>query len=394
MKIVHKTYKFRLEPNESQQVLLDKHLGSVRWVYNHFLNERKNEYFENKKTLGYYHQCKTLTQLKEDNETDWLREINSQSLQQSLRCLDTAYSNFFKGKARFPRYKSKKNTNGFVVPQRVKMKNGRLCIPKFKEGIRVKVHRIIDGEIKYCTITKTSSSKYFVSMTCKVEHEQIIKTGKAVGLDLGLKDLVITSDGTKFPNLRYSEQCAGKLKKAQRRLSKKKKGSRNYEKQKLKVAKVHEKIINSRKDMLHKTSNNIVNEYDIVSVENLDIHQMMSERMFARSIGDASWRRFIGFVKYKIDWNDKTMIEISRFFPSSKTCSKCGWINQNLELRERKWKCYDCGALHDRDINASINILNEGLKVLSSGTGDYTCGGDLINKLPMKQGACLTSSSH
>ena len=362
MKNIHRTYKFELLPNEEQKTLLDKHFGCVRYIYNHFLNERKEQYQSDKKTDNYYGQAKTLTELKKKEDTIWLKEVNSQTLQFALRSLDTAYVNFFRGNAKFPRFKSRKNKNTFTVPQHTKVVDGRIFLPKFKGGIKVNIHREIKGEVGKFTISKTPTGQYFVSILTEQEYNSKKKTGKSVGIDLGLKDFAITSDGIKYKNNRYTKRYARKLKKAQQYLSRKQKGSNGFEKQKLKVAKIHEKITNTRQDTLHKVSNDIVSNYDIICLEDLNIKGMIKNRKLSKHIADASWGTFVRFVEYKANWNDKTVIKINRWYPSSKTCNVCGYINQDLNLSDREWTCKN-GHKLDRDLNASQNILKEGLKI-------------------------------
>lgn len=222
MKTIHRAYSFAIKPNQKQQILLGKHFGCVRWVYNHFLNERKEQYELNKKSDNFYAQSKILTEIKKKEETVWLKEVNSQTLQFALRCLDTAYLNFFRGNAKFPRFKSRRDKNTFTVPQSVTVENGRLYIPKFRDGIKINLHREIKGEVKHCTIIKTPTGKYFVSILCETQYEPKPKTGKDVGIDLGLKDLVITSDGIRFKNNRYTKHYEHALAKAQKHLSRKK----------------------------------------------------------------------------------------------------------------------------------------------------------------------------
>jgi len=362
VKNIHRTYKFELLPNEEQKTLLDKHFGCVRYIYNHFLNERKEQYQSDKKTDNYYGQAKTLTELKKKEDTIWLKEVNSQTLQFALRSLDTAYVNFFRGNAKFPRFKSRKNKNTFTVPQHTKVVDGRIFLPKFKGGIKVNIHREIKGEVGKFTISKTPTGQYFVSILTEQEYNSKKKTGKSVGIDLGLKDFAITSDGIKYKNNRYTKRYARKLKKAQQYLSRKQKGSNGFEKQKLKVAKIHEKITNTRQDTLHKVSNDIVSNYDIICLEDLNIKGMIKNRKLSKHIADASWGTFVRFVEYKANWNDKTVIKINRWYPSSKTCNVCGYINQDLNLSDREWTCKN-GHKLDRDLNASQNILKEGLKI-------------------------------
>jgi putative transposase len=372
-----KSYKYKINPNEDQKVLLNKHFGSIRFIYNHFLNERKREYDTNKQTINYYDNCKSLTELKKQEEYSWLNEINSQSLQVSLKNLDDAYNGFFKKRTKFPKFKSKHTKNSFKVPQGVKLEDGKLKIPKFKEPIDIILHRTFSGTIKQCTISKTPTNEYFVSILVETEHTKLPKTGKSIGIDLGLKDFVITSDGYKYKNNRYTKTYQTALKKAQQHLSRKKKGSNKYKEQKLKVAKLHKKITNSRLDNLHKVSTELITKYDVIFLEDLNIKGMIKNHKLAKHIADASWSNFITLLTYKAEWNDKQIVKIDRFFPSSKTCNYCGYINQNLKLSMREWTCPSCHTKLDRDLNASKNILKEGYKILSSGTDDYRSGGEI-----------------
>ena len=378
MKIIHWTYSFQLLPNKEQEILLNKHFGSVRYIYNYFLNERKEQYQQDNESDSYYIQAAHLTQLKKQEATKWLKEINSQTLQFSLRSLDTAYVNFYRGNAQFPQFKSKHKKNTFTVPQYTKVIGNKIYFPKFKKGIKINIHRDIKGKIGKFTISKTPTGKYFVSILTKQEINPFKKTGKLVGIDLGIKDFVVTSDGIKYKNNRYTKQYEQKLAIAQQHLSRKKKGSNGFEKQKHKVAKIHEKIINTRQDTLHKVSNEIVKNYDIICLEDLNIKGMIKNHRLAKHIVDASWGTFVRFVEYKADWNDKQVVKVGRFYPSSKTCNSCGYINQDLKLSDRKWTCPKCSIILDRDFNASLNILLEGLKILSSAGTVENKGGEKV----------------
>lgn len=391
MKMVNKTYRFRLFPTAEQEILLAKHFGCVRYVYNHFLNERKEQYQANKKSDNYYKQAATLAKLKKEEDTKWLKEVNSQSLQFALRSLDTAFLNFFRGKAQFPKFKSKKHKNTFTIPQFGKLEDGKIIIPKFKDGIKVKLHREVKGKIDKMTITKTPTGKYHVSIFTEQIIDELPKTGKQVGIDLGLKDFVITSDNKKFKNNRYITKYAKQLKKAQQHLSRKQKGSNGFEKQKLKVARIHEKIANCRLDTLHKVSKELVKSYDIIVLEDLNVKGMIKNHKLSKHIADASWGNFVTLLQYKCDWYGKKLVKVNRFYPSSKTCSECGWINQELKLSDREWTCNSCGAIHDRDWNASKNILKEGLKNLSAGTVEYTDGD--LNKTSEKKHKSMKSEA-
>jgi putative transposase len=372
-----KSYKYKINPDEEQKVLLNKHFGSIRFIYNYFLNERKQEYETNKQTINYYDNAKSLTELKKQEEYSWLNEINSQSLQVSLKNLDDAYNGFFKKRTKFPRFKSKHSKNSFKVPQFVKIQNGKLRIPKFKNPIDIILHRTFSGTIKQCTISKTSTNEYFVSILVETTHTATPKTGKSIGIDLGLKDFAITSDGYKYKNNRYTKRYQTKLKKAQQHLSRKKKGSNSYQEQKLKVARLHKKITNSRLDNLHKVSTELITKYDVIFLEDLNVKGMIKNHKLSKHIADVSWSKFIELLTYKAEWNDKKIIKIDRFFPSSKTCNCCGYINQNLKLDMREWTCPSCNTKLDRDLNASKNILKKGYKIISSGTDDYRSGGEI-----------------
>jgi len=391
MKMVNKTYKFRIYPTAEQETLLAKHFGCTRYVYNHFLNERKEQYQRDKKSDNYYKQAAALTKLKKEEGTKWLKEVNSQSLQFALRSLDTAFLNFFRGNAQFPKFKSKKHKNTFTIPQFGKLEDGKIIIPKFKDGIKVKLHREVKGKIGKMSITKTPTGKYYVSIFTEQIIDELPKTNKQVGIDLGLKDFVITSDNKKFKNNRYTKKYAKQLKKAQQHLSRKQKGSNGFEKQRLKVAKIHEKIASCRLDTLHKVSHKLVNEFDVIVCEDLNVKGMIKNHKLSKHISDASWGNFVRLLQYKCDWYGKELVKVNRFYPSSKTCGDCGWINQELKLSDREWTCKSCGVVHDRDVNASRNILKEGLKIISGGTLDNTDGDS--NKTSVKKHKSVKSEA-
>ena len=372
-----KSFRYKLYPTKEQEVLLNQHFGHSRWVYNHFLNERKKQYQADKKSDNYYKQAATLTKLKKEEETRWLKEVNSQTLQFALRSLDTAFLNFFRGNAQFPKFKSRKNKNTFTIPQFGVIEEGKINIPKLKDGIKVKLHREVKGKIGKMNITKTPTGKYYVSIFTEQVIEELPKTNKQVGIDLGLKDFVITSDNKRFKNNRYTKKYAKQLKKAQQHLSRKQKGSNGFEKQKLKVAKIHEKIASCRLDTLHKVSKQLVSEYDVIVCEDLNVKGMIKNHKLSKHIADASWGNFVTLLQYKCDWYGKELVKVNRFYPSSKTCGDCGWINQNLKLSDREWTCKACGVTHERDWNASKNILKEGLKNISAGTVDYKGGEEI-----------------
>ena len=392
MRKFNRTYRFRLYPNNEQTELLAKHFGCSRFVYNYFLSQRKEQYMLTGKSDNYYAQANTLTILKKQEETAWLKEVNSQTLQFAIRSLEAAYTNFFKKRAKFPNFKSKHSKNSFTVPQFASVAGGRLFVPKFKDGIKCRVHREIKGKIGKVTITKTPSGKYFVSVFTEEEYiTPIKKTGNSVGVDMGLKDLLITSDGETFKNNRYTRRYERKLAKAQRHLSRKKKGSRGFENQRLKVARLHEKISNSRADYLHKCSISLVRRYDTICIEDLNVKGMTRNRRLSKSITDASWGKFVFMLTYKAEWNSKQVVKVDRFFPSSQTCNVCGYVNKHIkDLSVREWECPECHTHHDRDINAAINILRFGLNNISAGTVDYTGGEEVRADLFGKPFLCET----
>lgn len=369
MKIIHKSYKFRINPNKEQQTLLSKHFGATRFVFNYYLNKRKEGYLENKTSLNYYDNANDLTLIKKDENYVWLKEINSQSLQSSLRNLDAAYNKFFRKQAKFPNFKSKYDKQSFTIPQSVTIEGDKLYIPKFRKGIDINIHRRIEGRILFGTISKSTTGKYHISITCEVEYQQYEKTNSSIGIDTGIKDLAILSNGEVYPNIKTLKTNLKKLKYKQRQLSKKQKGSNNRLKQKQILATLHEKVTNTRIDYLHKVSTDIVKNHDIICIEDLAVKNLMKNHKLAQAFSDVALGTLYAMLEYKSNWNDKTIVKIDRFFPSSKTCSVCGWIKQDLELKDRKWDCPSCKTSHDRDYNASKNILKQGLNILNSGCG-------------------------
>ncbi len=361
---MYKARKYRIYPTSSQKELIHKHCGSVRFLYNLALETKTMAYLGSKVNLSRYDLQKQLVDLKK--ELPWLKEINSQSLQVALLDLDTAYSNFFKGRAGFPKFKKKSNRGSFNVPQNVIVENNLLIIPKFKEGIKINLHRDLVGTIKQATISFTPTGKYFVSILCDTKEEIPTKApiteSTTIGIDLGIKNFAITSEGEVFENPKYLRKAQSKLKYIQRKYSKHK-GKRT----KKKLAKLHEKITNQRQDFLHKTSTKLICENQTICLETLVVKNMVKNHNLAQAISDVSWSTFVTMLEYKADWYGKNILRIGQFAPSSKTCS-CGVINKDLKLSDREWTCKSCGTTHDRDILAACNIKSFALKNIFSGT--------------------------
>jgi putative transposase len=359
-----RAYKYRISPTNSQKELIAKHIGSSRFVYNLALETKTTAYLGSKHNFSPFDLIKQLPELKK--ECEWLKEVNSQSLQQSIQNMDIAFKKFFKG-AGFPKYKSKhKGKQSFSIPQNVIVENNLLIIPKFKEGINIVLHREIKGTIKSATISVTPTGKYFVSILVDTNIEIPIKTpiteSTTIGIDLGIKDFAITSEGEVFENPKYLRKAQSKLKYVQRKYSKHK-GKRT----KKKLAKLHEDVVNKRKDFLHKLSSKLISENQTIALETLAVKNMVKNHNLAQSISDASWSTFVSMLEYKAAWYGKNILRIGRFAPSSKTCSNCGTINKELTLKDREWTCKGCNSVLDRDVNAAINIKSFALKNHLSG---------------------------
>jgi putative transposase len=352
------SYRFRLYPNKEQHILLSKHFGAIRYTYNHFLAARKDKYLSSKKSSNYYGDCKDLTELKKAHI--WMKEVYSQSLQFSLKCLDAAYNNFFAGRGRFPVFKKKYSHQSFRVPQNVKVVENKLVIPKFLEGIRMVKHREVEGEIKFATISRNKAGQYHVSITVERDIPVLAPVDAEVGVDLGIKTLATCSDGKVYENKKPYRSLIRRIKMAQRRLSSKKKGSKNRDRAKRKLAKMHLKVKNIRNDHLHKVTTKIIRENQTVYLETLNVQGMMKNHCLAGAIADAAFYETKRKLEYKADWYGRMVKYLDRWFPSSKTCSGCGFIKQDLRLSDREWACPRCGEVHDRDLNAARMILKQG----------------------------------
>ena len=354
-----KAFKYKINPTKEQTTLLNKHIGASRFVYNLALECKQMAWAGNRVNLSCFALHSQLKGLKA--ECEWLKEINSQSLQQSITNLDKAYTAFFKGQNSFPNFKKKSNGGSFNIPQNVLLENGKLIIPKFKKGIDIVLHRPTKGEIRQATISRTPTGKYFVSILCEtgepIKPKTVVKENTTVGIDLGIKTFIVASDGKEFDNPKFLRKAQSRLKFVQRKYSKHK-GKRT----KHKLAKLHEKVANQRKDFLHKTSTQLIRDNQSVAIEDLAVSNMVKNHKFAQSISDAGWSTFVTMLEYKAEWYGKNILKIGRFEPSSKLHANCGHINKELTLSDREWTCPKCGEVVSRDLNASINIKSFALK--------------------------------
>lgn len=373
-----KAYKYRIYPTEDQKVLFSKSFGCCRYVYNWALNIKIEVYKSKKETLSNVYLTNLMkSELKRDNK--WLTEVNSQSLQSSLRNLDTAYKNFFLDKkVGFPRFKSKKSKQSFHCPQHcnVDFKRNVLNIPKAKD-IPIVLHRKFKGTIKTVTISMTPCGKYFASILVDTDIKELpvskVQPETTLGIDLGIKTLIVGSNDPTFENPKNLEKCLIRLKMLQKRLSHKQKGSSNCNKARIKVARLYDHITNCRKDNLHKITYVLTHDNQVrtICIEDLNVKGMVQNHHLAQAISDASFGMFRAMLEYKCKWYGINLIKIDRFAPSSKTCSKCGYIYKGLKLSERNWTCPECNTHHDRDLNAAFNIKYFGLnKALSMERGN------------------------
>lgn len=370
---MYKAFKYRLYPTKRQAELLNKHFGCCRFVYNLALNLRISRYKSEKKDTSRNELEKEVTKLKKQEEYAWLKEVNSQSLQYALVCLDSAYKKFFKEKKGFPKYKSKRSSKqSFTAIQNtsVDFNNGLLYIPKFREGIKCVFSREFVGKICSCTISRHASGRFFASIIVEdgkaLPDRPTACENKAIGLDLGVKTFAVCSNGEEIANPKYLRKSEKRLKHLQRKFSRTKNGSNRHEKARLALARQYEKVTNQREDFLHKVSTRLVKDerFDTICLENLNIAGMVKNHHLAKYISDCSWSKFVSMLEYKAEWYGKNILKIGRFDPSSKMCS-CGYINKELKLKDRSWTCPKCGSINNRDLVAAKNILKFAFHPLS-----------------------------
>jgi putative transposase len=392
---MYKAYKYRIYPTSEQETLLAKSFGCARWFWNYALNLCQETYKNTGKGLTRGYIQGLLPALKKEYE--WLSEPYSQCLQVVALNLSTAYKNFFDKRAMLPKFKSKHGRQSISYPQNVKFDGDKINLPKIGL-VHCQRHRDFEGAIKTVTVSRNPDGKHFVSVLVDdgKANPELVPVDKAIGIDVGLTHFAITSDGSKFDNPRFFIKHQRNLKRKQQKLSKKKKGSQNRKKARLAVAKVHSKIARCREDFLHKLSRKIVNENQVIAVENLNIKGMVKNHNLAKAISDVGWCMFCTMLKYKAESEGRQYIEIDRWFPSSKTCHVCLNRVDNLSLDVRAWTCKHCGTHHDRDVNAAINIRDEALRIISLGTSESACGGDvsrsgktsvLLDAIPVESGS-------
>lgn len=374
-----KSIKIRLYPNNEQIIYMNKLFGCSRFIYNKCLDYKINEYKNNGKSTTLKDTGKYLTTIK--SEFEWIKESHSKVLQQSLINLERSYKNFFKNGRGFPKFKSKHNKQSVRFPKDAIMgfSGNRINIIKDLKNIHFKCsisdEKYLNKNKKLIvsgTLTKTKSGEYYFSLLIDKHNKKIKSSDNIIGLDLGIKDFIVTSNGDRFKNLKVYRSNLNKIKRLHKELSRKENGSKNKEKSRIKLAKLNEKIKNIKENYLHKVTNQLINENQVIIIEDLNVTGMMKNRNLSLSIQELSLHRFKEMLKYKAEWYNREVVEIDRFYPSSKLCSSCGYKNKDLKLKDRSWVCCGCGTKHDRDLNASLNILNEGKRIIGLSSPELT----------------------
>ena len=383
-RFIHRAYKYRICPNAEQRILLARHFGSCRFVYNHFLEERNKSFKDRGERMTYCDTAHELVKMKNDERHEWLKEVYSHSLQASLRNLDAAFQTFYKakregkaepiirngkptGRLKYePNFKSKRdNEQSVTFPDNVHVMEGKLVLPKFKSGIKMKMHRPLVGRICHATVSRSVTGKYYVSIQCEEEMPIAPVASGEIGIDLGIKDMAVCSTGERVANPKFLERGEKHLKYLQRQVSKKKKGGKNRRRARAKLSRHHEKVANMRRDYIHKFTIRIVRENQTVCVEDLNVKGMQSNHCLAKSIGSVAFGEIVRQLEYKCRWYGRDFVKVPRFYASSKICNHCGHKNDGLTLKDREWICPNCGAEIDRDFNAAKNIEVKGIEILS-----------------------------
>lgn len=367
---VKRAYKFRFYPAPEQVTNLAQTFGCTRFAYNYMLRQRTDAWYERKEKVGYHETSAMLTALKKQPELSWMNDVSCVPVQQSLRHLQTAFANFFSKRTQYPSFKSKHGLQSAEYTSSAFKWNGKaLTLAKMKEPLVIRFSRTIPKAAKVTTVTvsKDTANRYFVSMLCDDAVAALPVRTEAIGIDLGLTHFAVLSTGEKIAAPNAFRKAEKKLAKAQRTLAKKQKGSKNREKAKLKVARIHAKIADTRKDFTHKLSTRLVRENQTIAIETLAVKNMQRNRHLSKSISDAGWSEFVRQLEYKANWYGRTVVGIGKWYPSSKRCSNCGFTLSKLNLSIREWCCPECGAVHDRDLNAAHNVLAAGLAVLAHG---------------------------
>lgn len=368
--MTYRAYKFRIYPTPEQETVLRKTIGSCRFVYNWALAQKREAWVTQKKSVSYNATSKSLTELKDSPEKTWLNEVSSVCLQQSLRNLDVAFVNFFKKRGGYPSFKSRKNGGSArFLGNAFRINGDNLFLAKIKTPLKIVWSRKLSGEPSQCVISQNASGQWFASLLCEEEIAKLPPSDRKIGIDLGIETFASTSDGQKFGQPKRIRKLRKKLARLQKLHSRKQKGSKNREKARIKAARLHQHIADTRKDFLHKLSTKLIRENQTIVLEDLAVKNMVKNRKLSRCISEQGWRDFRTMLEYKAEWYGRKLVVIDRFWPTSKTCSCCG-AKTTLTLKDRKWSCSACGANHDRDINAAKNILAAGQAAL------FACGAD------------------